>query len=80
MVRNFFREGIQSRGYSGAVLAAKYWKPGLPEALKKTDQQAAEVLQELFPNREIIQMDAITINWHGGGIHCITQQEPKKAL
>ncbi|MCH2083945.1 MAG: agmatine deiminase family protein [Saprospiraceae bacterium] len=62
---------------NGAVLGAKYWKPGLPEAIKVSDDQAAKVLQELFPNRKIIQLDAITLNWHGGGIHCVTQQEPK---
>ncbi|MEO1097669.1 MAG: agmatine deiminase family protein [Bacteroidota bacterium] len=62
---------------NGAVLAAKYWQPGLPEEIKATDQRAADILQELFPDRRIIQMDVITLNWHGGGIHCITQQQPK---
>ncbi|MEM8765085.1 MAG: agmatine deiminase family protein [Bacteroidota bacterium] len=62
---------------NGAVMGAKYWKRGLPEELKVSDEKALKVLQGLFPNRQIIQMEAITLNWHGGGIHCVTQQEPK---
>ena len=60
-----------------AVLMAKYWKPGLPESINETDRTAAEILQKHFPNRKIIQLDAITVNWHGGGIHCMTQQQPR---
>jgi agmatine deiminase len=32
--------------------------------------------RELFPTRQIVQIDPISINWFGGGMHCITQQQP----
>lgn len=58
------------------VLAPKYWKPGLPERFKEKDRQALEVLQGVFPDREIHSFDVMALNIGGGGIHCITQQQP----
>ena len=40
------------------------------------DDVAAAILQDLYPDRQIVQVDARTIFSRGGGIHCITQQEP----
>ncbi|WP_406347965.1 agmatine deiminase family protein [Streptomyces sp. NBC_00144] len=40
------------------------------------DKEAAAVFQELFPDRTVVQVDARTIFAGGGGIHCITQQQP----
>lgn len=40
------------------------------------DKVAREVLQELFPDREVIQIYARDILIGGGNIHCITQQIP----
>ncbi|WP_262481899.1 agmatine deiminase family protein [Cecembia lonarensis] len=34
--------------------------------------------KQAFPGREIVFVDALSLNWHGGGIHCSTQQEPKR--
>ncbi|MEV8457776.1 agmatine deiminase family protein [Streptomyces sp. NPDC052095] len=41
------------------------------------DQEAAAVFGELFPDRTVTLVDARTIFAGGGGIHCITQQQPK---
>ena len=41
------------------------------------DNQAREIFEKVFPDREIIQLDAQEIVMGGGGIHCITQQQPK---
>ena len=41
------------------------------------DIQAREIFEKVFPDREIIQLDAQEIVMGGGGIHCITQQQPK---
>lgn len=62
---------------NGLVLTQKYWKPGLPESIKEKDEKAVEVLQSVFPNRKIVAIDALPVNIGGGGLHCITQQEPK---
>ncbi len=40
------------------------------------DEQAREILASCFPGRDILQIDALDIVEGGGGIHCITQQEP----
>jgi agmatine deiminase len=40
------------------------------------DEQAAEILSDLYPDREIVLVDARRIFECGGGIHCITQQQP----
>ena len=41
------------------------------------DEQAKEILQELFPEREVVQIYARDILIGGGNIHCITQQIPE---
>ena len=41
-----------------------------------TDDEAREAVQELFPDRHIVQIFINNIAVGGGGIHCITQQEP----
>ena len=38
------------------------------------DEQAKEILQALFPEREVVQIYARDILIGGGNIHCITQQ------
>ena len=40
------------------------------------DEEARSILTDCFPDRDIMQIDALDIVEGGGGIHCITQQEP----
>ena len=40
------------------------------------DQRAAETLQSVYPDRKIVLVDARPLFARGGGIHCITQQQP----
>ncbi|MFD2757211.1 agmatine deiminase family protein [Gulosibacter faecalis] len=40
------------------------------------DAEAFEVLADAYPGREIVAIDARPIFARGGGIHCITQQQP----
>ncbi|MYI41940.1 MAG: agmatine deiminase, partial [Chloroflexi bacterium] len=42
----------------------------------RQDAAAAQTLAELFPQREIVQIQAREILLGGGNIHCITQQQP----
>ncbi|MFZ0323707.1 MAG: agmatine deiminase family protein [Actinomycetes bacterium] len=44
-----------------------------------SDDQARRTLQELFPDRRIVDVDARPIFRNGGGVHCITQQQPAVA-
>lgn len=41
------------------------------------DEHAAGIFRRLFPERTVTLVDARTIFAAGGGIHCITQQQPK---
>ncbi len=40
------------------------------------DAQAVEVLEKVYPGRTVLSVDARDIFAFGGGIHCITQQQP----
>ena len=53
---------------NGAVIAPAFDDP--------MDEVAAGVLAAAFPDRQIVQIPALAILEGGGGIHCITQQQP----
>ena len=40
------------------------------------DARAREVFQRLYPDREIVMLNVDRIYENGGGIHCVTQQQP----
>ena len=56
---------------NGAVIVPGY---GLDR-----DQEALNTIAALFPDREAVQVDISDIAPGGGGIHCITQQQPVSA-
>ncbi|MEO3429676.1 agmatine deiminase [Pelagibius sp. CAU 1746] len=41
------------------------------------DAQAFEIVSKAFPERKVVQVEASAILVGGGGIHCITQQQPR---
>jgi agmatine deiminase len=43
---------------------------------RRADEKAKKVLQDLFPDREVVQLNIDPIAAGGGGIHCATQQQP----
>lgn len=62
---------------NGVVLIHRYWQEGIPDSEKKKDAFVYKTMQHFFPNRKIIQINALPLNWNGGGIHCATQQVPQ---
>jgi agmatine deiminase len=48
----------------------------MPLLDERRDEQAAAVLSECFPDREVVGVPAREILLGGGNIHCITQQVP----
>ena len=48
----------------------------MPAFNDANDEKARAVLADCFPGRDILQLEAQDIVAGGGGIHCITQQEP----
>ena len=62
---------------NGVILMPKYaGNTGVPN-LQAKDNQAKQILQAAFPNRQIVQIEVNNINIGGGGMHCISQQVPK---
>lgn len=55
---------------NGGVIACGYGEP-------ESDARAASILAEAYPGRRVVTVDARPILARGGGIHCITQQQPK---
>ncbi len=55
---------------NGAVLYPTYNQP-------ENDQKAAEVLQEAFPDREIVGIDCRVLIRQHGSLHCVTMQYPR---
>jgi agmatine deiminase len=60
------------------VLIPKYWEEGMPESEKQKDKEVKNLFVKLFPDKDIIQINPIAINRGGGGIHCVSQQQPKR--
>lgn len=59
---------------NNVVLLAKY--AGYDVSMAASDEEAKQKLQQAFPGKTIVQIDAKAINVGGGGIHCITKQMP----
>lgn len=56
---------------NGAVIVPTFDDPA--------DAEAKAILAELYPGRRIVGVDARAIFARGGGVHCITQQQPRPA-
>ncbi len=54
---------------NGAVILCSFDDPN--------DQVAKAILEKAYPGREIVLVDARELFARGGGIHCITQQQPE---
>lgn len=76
-----------SRYYKGVRLTLSYLNfytvnkgiilPIFHEDAIETDLQAKEILQQVYPDRKIVEIDGMKLIKEGGNVHCITQQMPK---
>ncbi|MFF1734388.1 agmatine/peptidylarginine deiminase [Streptomyces sp. NPDC058247] len=55
---------------NGAVISAQFGDT-------RADAGARALLQRLFPGRSVEQLDIDSLGAGGGGIHCVTQQQPR---
>ncbi len=68
------RHGLFCRSYvnfyiaNGGIVMPCFGVPG--------DARARAAVQAAFPGREVVQIDVTQLASGGGGIHCITQQQP----
>jgi agmatine deiminase len=60
----------------GVVVAPDYQPHGTPAAMQRRVQQ---LLEAAFPGRAIVFIDALALNWLGGGLHCATLHQPAVA-
>ena len=58
---------------NGAVIAPEFGD-------LMADNKAKSTLQDLFPGRDIVQLNIDAIAAGGGGIHCTTQQQPRAKM
>ncbi len=58
----------------GVVVVPGYEAHGTPQAV---EQRLRSLLQQAFPGRQIVFVDALGANWVGGGPHCATLNEPR---
>jgi agmatine deiminase len=55
---------------NGAVIAPEFGD-------RAADARAFSLLSELYPDRELVQLNIDAISAGGGGIHCVTSHQPK---
>jgi len=63
---------------NGVVLVPEYWREGRDKVYKQKDQEVQKIFEKVFPKHKIVRINPENINAGGGGMHCITQQMPKK--
>ena len=59
------------------VIIPQYWKPGMADSIRATDMQVFELFSELYPDKTIRTLNPYHVNLAGGGIHCMTLNQPK---
>src|SRR3546814_8350202 len=52
----------------------------MPSFDDANDAAARDIVTKAFPDRRVVQVPALDILAGGGGIHCITQQQPRACL
>lgn len=61
---------------NNVIIGQKYWREGLDPVIRERDQEAEEILRNVFPDRDVVMIDAISVNLGGGGLHCVTIHQP----
>jgi agmatine deiminase len=46
----------------------------------KKEKEVKEIFSKVFPDRKIELLNAVPLNWRGGGMHCTATQQPKRQV
>jgi len=60
---------------NGVIILPTYTKQG---SSTEKEKQVGDIMKTVFSNRKQIWVECMPQNWEGGGIHCSTQQQPKR--
>ncbi len=60
---------------NNVVLLPEYSKQG---SSAEKEAHIKKIFTDAFPGRDLLFIDVMGLNYEGGGIHCITQQEPAR--
>lgn len=59
------------------VLLPVYWDPSVPDIQRQRDEQVKKLFQQYFPQRKVIGIPSLSLNYAGGGLHCTYFSRPK---
>lgn len=59
---------------NNVVIGQKYYSKGMNPKVKEKDNQVKKILQDAFPDRKVVMVDALALNLSGGGVHCWTKE------
>jgi agmatine deiminase len=62
------------------IILPKYYEKGGNPRLKTKDEEVYNIFRHYFPDREIVRIHPLLLNFHGGGMHCIYQEQPSQNL
>eukprot|EP00949_MAST-11_sp_MAST-11-sp1_P000524 g524.t1 len=65
---------------NGVVVVPEYWKPGRSEEIRALDSQAKSVLRKVFPGRTVVGVNNEPVSAGGGGLNCISNNQPRRGL
>ncbi|MBS0628761.1 MAG: agmatine deiminase family protein [Verrucomicrobia bacterium] len=63
--------------FNDRVLVPQYGSSASSAKIKETDRLAMRILSQVFPSHTLIGIDPTNVNIAGGGLHCMTLNQPK---
>lgn len=66
------------REYAAIAAAISEFEP--VTLIVHPDDAAQPILEDLYPHRTVVPVESTAIAWDGGGVGCITQQQPAGRL
>lgn len=61
---------------NGLILLPAYEGATESNGTSGKDGEMLRIMEKLFPRHKIVQINPLRLNWQGGGMHCIVQQQP----